>query len=402
MVLPNRFPTEYILKVYCANSGDSAYSDTFTETLNPFYLCYCGPLVGESFYLESYLAGDSPYETSIDYVGIVGTSLAAVGPTPDGTQPVYIQYWPTTSSTTADLQQGYGYTVNIMSECGEYGSEGYNYTTAAWIDYDHSGTFDAVDDSLNPEMIANNLMSAAFDTITATFTVPGNADTGLTGMRVRVMYTYDDEYSFGSGDACTAEYEEGTVNDFVINITQGIPCDGKPTAGTLLASTSTACLGTQPINLTDTGYTTDSTGLTYKWYYHATGGTADTLLSSAPTGPTIVGVTASLSYENYPTDYIFVETCTNSGLSDTSYVSVGTSPFYLCYCGPNTGVTLIGASTSYNYEEASLDLVSLSGTTLNNHTGAATSTTPLYTLYWPTTPTTTADIVQALVTTPCL
>src|SRR5690606_22924347 len=88
------------------------------------------------------------------------------------------------------------------------------------------------------------------------------------------------------------------------------------------------------------------------------------------------------------TDYRAIVTCTNGGNFDVSNtVTVGINPFYVCYCGPATGVTL-NSGFSSNY----VTNVEIPTTSLNNPT---TSPGPGgYSLFYPTTASNTATLTQ--------
>ena len=344
--------SDYIYVVTCSNSGISDTSNILTVGMNPFYLCYCSPLTGTTL---DYYASYSP----IDSFGIGGTTLNNYTPYSSA---LYTQYWPVTATTTGDMNQGNTYTAGINSS-------GYDdYNAIMWIDFDHSGTFDYSESFT----LASNATS--YSTSSGTFMVPGTADTGVTGLRVRCVPYY---YTIGGGDACTEDYD-GAVQDYVINILPGVPCSGAPAAGTAYSPFTTVC-ATGSFTLNDTGYA-NGLGITYQWYSSPSGAATWSALYGG-SATTVAGVT-----QTAPTDYIFVVTCTNSGISDTSNIlTIGMSPFYLCYCSPLTGTTL----DNYSYATP-IDNFTILGTTLNNtdYSGA------MYTQYWPVTATTTATVNQ--------
>jgi len=114
------------------------------------------------------------------------------------------------TSMTATVSRGAEQTIYIS--CGFSGSS-YTEYWHVWIDWDHSGTFDA-----DEEMVSGSSSSA--DKLSATFTVPSDAQLGTTRMRVTMKYN-------AAATACES-FSYGEVEDYTINVT---------TAGTY-ASTS--------------------------------------------------------------------------------------------------------------------------------------------------------------------
>src|SRR6056297_2685878 len=114
------------------------------------------------------------------------------------------------TSMTANVTPGSSQTIYIS--CG-FASSSYTEYWHVWIDWDHSGTFDA-----DEEMVSGSSSSA--DKLSATFTVPSDAQLGTTRMRVTMKYN-------AAATACES-FSYGEVEDYTINVT---------TAGTY-ASTS--------------------------------------------------------------------------------------------------------------------------------------------------------------------
>ncbi len=379
--------TDFAFVTTCnvSHESDTTLSAIQTESINPFYLCYCQPALGTT--LGS--TGESGI-SSLDWVAI-STSTLNYSFTSPSSENEYQQFWPTTPSTTDSMKQALSYTISVLSLGGTFHE--YDYYAEAWIDYDHNGVFDPTTDALgiNENILSTPEYVGYADTVTNTFDIPTNCDTGLTGLRVRVSYDGD---PMSALSACSNEYYSFTA-DFVVRIAPGVPCTGTPSPGTIFASTASVCgSNAQSFNLTDTG-STAATGIIAYWSTRTAGTTAwDTLTSGAgllSTHPT--GIT-----QDTASDYMLTTVCTNSGDSATATVTVGNSPFYLCYCSPLVGTTL--TASTYSYESASLDTVRLSGTTLNYaSSGEPVFATPLYTEYWPTTATTTGTITQATTTT---
>ncbi|HEY1054009.1 MAG TPA: GEVED domain-containing protein, partial [Emticicia sp.] len=117
---------------------------------------------------------------------------------------------------------------------------------SAWIDFDHSGTFDA-------DEIILIMSNSSWVTATINFTVPGDAVEGLTRMRVRGSYN-----SNVSGP-CNNVNNYGETEDYIVFI--GCNLSPVTTIG------GNRC-GTGTVNLTASG----CAGGTINWYSSLTGG----------------------------------------------------------------------------------------------------------------------------------
>ena len=315
--------TDYRIFITCTNStlGDTSAAVTVAE--NTVSLCYCTNLGGGGY-------------PAIDSVHIFGTTLINSTPT-QLNGPNYQTIYPASGNTTATLDAGIDYTIHVSLEAFADGFAG------MWIDYDHSGTFDANE---YVDLIDGNANDG-----TVTFTVPGTALTGLTGMRVRSNYDFE---SLSSSDGCSF-LDGGETEDYYITIAPGTPCTGTPATGVAAASLTNACPGV-PFTLSATGYTAGVTGVSFQWLSRPAGTGAFTPITGATTASsyTVANQTAA-------TDYELAVICSGSTLVDTSnIVTVGENGPSQCYCTPSyiTGCTeqddindfsLVGAnSTSIN------------------------------------------------------
>lgn len=139
-----------------------------------------------------------PYTTgtsSGDYITLVqlGTINNATGAS---ASPYYNYY----SSISTDLTPGSAYTITLSP--GTYSSGNY---IAVWIDYNQNGVFDA------SEKLGTISIAPTPATGTINFTVPAEATTGTTRMRVREVWNNS------SFDACTS-YSYGETEDYNVNI----------------------------------------------------------------------------------------------------------------------------------------------------------------------------------------
>jgi hypothetical protein len=156
-----------------------------------------------------------------------------------------------------------------------------------------------------------------------------------------------------------------------------LPCSGTPTTGVITGSTDACTGGT--ISFTSAVFSSGN-GMTYRWQ-----------TSPDNNAWTNTNVTTPGSYSATFSGTIWVrrvDTCTNSGqFAISNAIQVTARASTLCYCGPNTGVS-IHSSTSN-----SIDNVTISGTTLNNsNVGVGNSTTGY--IEFPATGNTTATLLQ--------
>lgn len=309
--------SDYRLVVNCANGSTSANSNAVSITQSAASLCYCTSNLGGS-------------GTSIDTLQILTTTLNNA--TPGNATGNYTLY-PASGSTTAILQQATSYSLHAAYGGSAIGS--------LWIDYNHSGTYEAT------EWVQINTSGTS---ATVSFTVPVTALTGVTGMRIRsraVNNTND------ANSACS-NFGSGETEDYHITINASSACTGTPTAGTATASTGAACVAA-PFTLNASGYTTGATGITFQWQSSPAGAGTFTDITGATTVPYTV------TSQTVATDYRLVVKCTPSNLSaNTNTVSVTQNAPINCYCVPTyidgcadgddiDTFTLVGAqSTSFN------------------------------------------------------
>jgi len=345
-------PTYYRRKISCG--GSDTYSTIVLVGLNSVVSCtVCSPNNGTILH-----GGTTP---SIDEVDIPGTKLtnAAVGEPASG----YTLF--SDSAITPSLAQGVTYTLNTTFSGAAIAS--------VWFDWNQDGTFDATEWTQITTGAANGSIS---------FTVPTTAISGNTVMRIRTRSTGS---SNGSGDACT-EFFSGETEDYIINIIAGTSCSGMPVAGTVVPAVTSICPGS-PFNLTDTGASSGSVGLTYQWQLSTDGGKTPSDIAGAD------------SLNHYEDQGIAVLTCYRrytTCATDTAYskwVCVNVNPANLCVCSPDNGTILHGGTGP------TIDEVDIPGTKLTN--AAVGAPTNGYTLFSDTTivPTLAQGITYTLNTT---
>ena len=340
--------TYYHCIVTCTLSSSTATSSNIKVNINPAALCICSPNNGTTLH-----GGTSPY---IDSVSIQGTILN--NNSPGAPANGYTLF----NSTIPTLLQGGTYTLYTLFSGTAIAS--------VWFDWNNDGILDASE--------WTQITTSGSDG-TISFTVPANAVTGKSIMRVRARASGNQN---GATDACT-EFFSGETEDYVINITGGTPCSGTPVAGVTIPSSTTVCSGIG-FNLSDTGATTSVTGLTYQWQISTNGGSTWTNIAGAD------------SINHYETAGITAPTCYRRSItcgSSTTYSTpacVGINPVYLCPCGPNTGTTLQTGTLP------SLDSVNIVGTVLALNTAGAPNNG--YTLHLNPVPTLNKGVTYTLYT----
>ena len=179
--------TWYRCMVTCSGQSDS--SVTVYVAMNPSALCYCIP--------------QTPSCNNINYisgVSVSGTTLYNVSSCQDNDSGYAYVSYPASGSTTAIVHQNSTYDFSVSST----GSN----IISIWIDYDHSGTFDAAE----WKQVSTN--SAQSTPSVVSIQIPDSASQGLTGMRIRTRAVGNTN---GSGDACTS-FLSGETEDYYIYI----------------------------------------------------------------------------------------------------------------------------------------------------------------------------------------
>jgi hypothetical protein len=170
---------------------------------------YCFPNAGSMGTGTCTGAGGNPYgfnlnsftlgTVNVDQTGICyGTNAQAV-----------YRYW-NAPSQLITLVPGANYSVTIRSAQGIAGT--YNVSRGFWIDYNKNNTFDA-GELLGSAMTLNNVVGGPSSTFN--FTVPCNAASGITRLRIRSQYN---NLIVGT-DACNVSSSYGESWDFDVNIT---------------------------------------------------------------------------------------------------------------------------------------------------------------------------------------
>ncbi len=153
-----------------------------TAYINVVPLSYCTPTYTSGTGFGDYI--------SLVQLGSINNATGA------STSPYYTYY----SSLSTNLIPNNAYTITLSP--GTYGSGNY---IAVWIDYNRNGVFETT------EKLGTILIPPTPATGTINFTVPSNAVSGATRMRVREVYNTADF------DPC-ATYAYGETEDYNVNI----------------------------------------------------------------------------------------------------------------------------------------------------------------------------------------
>jgi GEVED domain/Secretion system C-terminal sorting domain len=311
-------PNTYQCVVTCTASGQFSTSTPVTMSINPFNQCYCNTALGSSCTSN----------------GITQVTLPGVGTTLNTTStcsPSTYTLFPDTGVATTKVYKILSYPLTTK----------YNGTvkSAVWIDYDHSGTYDASEYTLITNSVAANTP------ITTNITIPTTALLGKTGMRIRSTATFN---ALLGANACTNLFSSET-EDYTIEIDNAVGCTAVPTAGVISVSDSAVCAN-EIISFTNTGYTAAS-GISFQWYLNG-------VAVAGATSPSFIDtITATGSYYCTVTCSAFPGTPVN-----TNTINVSLNPATLCYCFP--------ANPASSCPNDKITAVAIVGTTLNNPNNA--------------------------------
>jgi hypothetical protein len=172
--------TYYKCVVTCSGSA-SATSNVVTVTLNPYTNCYCSVT-------SSCSSSDVIKNVTLNNLNNTTTCGA-------GHDSLY-----TATIPSLHVDSTYSISVSVGSGGTEY--------VSVWIDYNQNGTFETSEYFYVGA--GNNV------TVDTTFTVPANAFSGNTRMRVRARYNV----TLGDTSACLS-YGYGETEDYIVNITGG-------------------------------------------------------------------------------------------------------------------------------------------------------------------------------------
>ncbi len=308
--------------VTCSAGPSSGTSTPIQITLNTFENCYCTPTT-----TNGCASGD--HITNVTFTSLVNPINNSTGTCLVNS---YSDY--TTTITAASVSQG-----DVVPVSVHVGNGGTEYA-GLWIDFDHSGTFDATEFLGLPTPSNAGSPDWQFD---GNITIPYTALTGVTRMRVRSSYN---AVELGT-DACST-FSYGETEDYFVDITSSSNCSGTPAPGNTLSTVNSICPSTNfTLSLQNS---TIGAGVTYQWQ-----SSPDNITYSDIAGETSTSLTVSQSTATY---YQCIVTCTNSSSSSTSTpVQVTMNSFTDCYCTSGAqytsdeeifSVTVNGSTNAYD------------------------------------------------------
>jgi hypothetical protein len=335
--LPNAsiaFPKNGFLKcvVTCRNTGQSDSTNAASVSMTPFYYCYCNP--------DSVNCSGSYNYVEWGFTNVAITKVSTGDSILDNGIPTPINYNPHVQSMYYNIgscvsRSGWSIydtlhrlshlmyldsSYNFYATIGNAYGYNYSYPTNFYIDFDHSGSFETSEKVFDKNNGTATTTAIGAATVAQVVTIPHNAMTGLTGMRVLYGYALSSPL-----DPCgPPQYHYGEVQDYLVDL-EWRPCNTKLTAGTAVSTDTVMCPG-YTFTITDTTHEYHQSGMTYYWqqsFDHTT-------WSSVPGGLNRDTMTLTFQGTNW---YRMVVVCNFS--HDTTYsntVRVLLGPPYQCYC----------------------------------------------------------------------
>ncbi|MBC7536496.1 MAG: hypothetical protein H7258_12465, partial [Ferruginibacter sp.] len=275
--------TFYQAVVTCSG-GTPGTSTPVQVTLTPSNGCYCIP--------ASTNCTDGDIINQVDLGALSNPSACG----PNG----YTNYSVDPTITVPDVVQGVANPISVNAGGGVFDK-----TVGVWIDFDHSGTFDASEFTY--------LGLTAGGTLTGNIVVPATAQLGLTRMRVRVRYNT----VLTGANACTT-YVFGETEDYSVNI---IPCI-QGVFNTQPASANVTCGDGATFTSAATG-----TFLSYQWQQQVSATASWTNLSngagiSGATTNTLAIASVDGSFSGYKYRVVISGGCTAVDFSSVATLTV--------------------------------------------------------------------------------
>ncbi len=293
-------PTDYRCIIRCSNATPPNDADTtpvYTAQLSNFLYCYCIP---------TYSSGGTADN-------IVNVRLGPINnPSTGNNSPYYSDYssQQPTPIPIAPLTLGMVDTVHVT-----FGTDPSQYC-GVWIDFNRNGLFDI------SEFITTNANAGASGTLHIPIATPGNAQTGLTRMRIRG----GDDVQCSSTQPCGPTNSAwGETEDYLVEIRYP-NCTGPADPG-VARVTDTAMCPAFPFIVTDTTHTRNAYGLSWVWQSSITSGNIWNDVTGSANKDTLMRTFSNTIW------YRMRLIC--SVTSDTTYsniIKINIKPPYKCYC----------------------------------------------------------------------
>ncbi|MBL0046873.1 MAG: T9SS type A sorting domain-containing protein [Bacteroidetes bacterium] len=316
----------------CVNSALSDTSSVVNIKVNPFYLCYCNTsLLGNSNQLNI---------GNFTYGGLNNGTDTAMLNNPTATA-IYSDF---RNLTPQSFVPGVKDSVSVTGISSS--SFISNNRVAIYIDYNHDTQFNPISENvfngINVQQIYGNKISGFI-------TIPYNALTGITGLRVKLS---SDDYN--QPDPCRSIYE-GETEDYLISILPAPVCSGLPNAGGAFSRLNDLCAGDKTsIHLIGAEL---ANGLTYQWEKSNDSISWQSILNATDTVLKVV--------QNATAFYRCLVSCGAGNSATSQSIKIAMRPSNLCYCSDTLG-------GQESLTTIFINRVSIVGTPLNN----ASTTSP--------------------------
>lgn len=235
----------YRCKITCTNSNVSYTTPAWRVNIAGFYYCYC--LSNTTSPVNSGLdIGNVTVINKSNGIPLMnqGNPLPALNNSTAGK--VYTDYTDSVSPPIKLYRDSlYSFKVTQVNS----GPSVVSGTAAVFLDWNRDGSYDTV-----TERIVQKDITSADQSTEDTFTIPSDAQIGLTGMRVIIQK--------GSPVLPCGNYGEGETEDYIVNLSYE-PCKGAVNGGKVEGDTS-VCWGYDYI-VTDTTYEKRKSGFTRNW-----------------------------------------------------------------------------------------------------------------------------------------
>jgi hypothetical protein len=318
------------LIVTCTN-GTPASDTTPVYTLRPapFYYCYCAVAPAAAQYVE---IGNTTMvkESNKDTILNNGVGLPTYYNT-NATNLGYEDFTKTVKAPELVLDSTYRIILRMATNyCCWWGTD----IASAWIDFNRDGDFsDPGEKIMNDKSISNSTTPVQ----NQVFTVPATAMVGLTGMRVMIAYNYNPPSLCGTSSNTSSQ--QGQFEDYLVDIKYQ-PCTAPASAGTTYQSDTAVCPG-YTVNLWNTDYQQDRTGIQRMWEVSTNNGSSFSAIPNSADKDSMINLVVGQATSS---KYRLRLICKHS--NDTTYsnvVTVNTPPPYRCY---PTSWSMLGARDS--------------------------------------------------------
>lgn len=315
--------TDFRFVISCSYSGETDISDIMSVEIKPLFECYCTP--------EFEIGCD--WGDYINQVYLEGETITLDNNT-ECSENGYEDY---SNLTAPDLAPGGFYSITLSTASANSAFQ----EMMVWIDFDKNGSFEE-----NEKIVSSDGEGMGTDGIkTFNFSIPEDIEPDQYKMRVRLGNT-------PFLDACEFDYY-GEIEDYEITIIELNDCQGNPSAGSIVQSSTDVCLGDN-FMLSTSGASFPALGFEKVWQSSAVGEEDWTDIEGSDSNPFL------LENIQEPKDYRFKITCLNSQETDISdSITIGLKDAVECYCIPHysygcfsddniSNVTLEGENVSLN------------------------------------------------------